>query len=167
MHVLYGSQIWIGIGGLAASAVDANWLTGLQVPWSILGLALIYFLLGYLLIAACYAMIGVALPTPQEAAPLTAPISLLAVSPMMLYVVIAAHPNGLLAVILSFIPFSAPMTMLMRLPLADIPTWELLVSLGLLSLTATGMILLSARMMRLGMLRYGKRLSLRELVGGA
>ena len=59
------------------------------------------------------------------------------------------------------------MTMLMRLPLADIPAWQIATSLLLLFLGAAGAVLLSARVLRLGMLRYGKRLSLRELMSSA
>jgi ABC-2 type transport system permease protein len=157
--------IWVITGVVAVLIYDPNWLMDVEVPWSMLGLSLVYFLFGYLLIATCYATIGAAVTTPQEAQPLAGPISLLTVAPMMLHIVILAHPNGLLAVVFSLIPFSAPMTMLMRLPLADIPTWQLLVSLGGLLLTVFGAMLLAARVMRLGMLRYGKRLSLGEMFG--
>lgn len=161
--------IWLGLGIVSVLAFvrDYSWLTSVQLPWSLLGFSLLYFLLGYLLIAACYAIVGAAVPTPQEAQPLVAPISLLSFAPMMLLVVILSRPNGLLAVILSLIPFSAPMTMLMRLPLANIPPWQLAASLLILLGSVVGAIWLSARVMRLGMLRYGKRLSLRELLGAA
>jgi ABC-2 type transport system permease protein len=55
--------------------------------------------------------------------------------------------------------------MLMRLVLADVPAWQVATSLVLLALTAAGAIWLAARVMRLGMLRYGKRLGLREVFG--
>ena len=158
--------IWIGLAtaGVLMFGRDLSWFAEFQLPWSLLGLALLYFLLGYLLIAACYATLGAAVTTPQEAQPFAAPISLLALSPMMLVVAILAQPNGTLAVILSLIPFSAPITMLLRLPIADVPPWQIVLSLLLLTITAVGAVLLSARVMRLGMLRYGKRLSLADLV---
>jgi ABC-2 type transport system permease protein len=158
---------WVTLAAIATLIFVGNfaWLAGLQLPWSFLALAIVYFLLGYLLIAACYACAGAAVPTPQEAQPLVTPVSLLAVAPMFVITVILSRPNGLLAVILSMIPFSAPMTMLMRLPLADIPAWQLVASLLLLGMSAIGAMFLSGRVFRLGLLRYGKRLSLREMFG--
>jgi ABC-2 type transport system permease protein len=158
--------VWIGLvlGTIFTFGREVSWFAEVQLPWSLLGLSLLFFLLGYLLIASCYATIGAAVTTPQEAQPFAAPISLLALSPMMLIVAILAEPNGTLAVVLSLIPFSAPITMLMRLPLADIPPWQIIASLFILTLTTTGAVLLSARVMRLGMLRYGKRLSLADIM---
>lgn len=158
---------WIAVGvvSLLALVRDLSWVADFDLPWSLIALSLLYFLLGYLLIATCYATIGAAVTSPQEAQPLAAPLSLLASAPLFMLTPILAEPNGTLAVVLSLIPFSAPMTMLMRLPLADIPLWQLLLSLTLLVALTIGVILLSARVMRLGMLRTGKRLSLREMIG--
>jgi ABC-2 type transport system permease protein len=97
---------------------------------------------------------------------LISPISLLAVAPLVLILVILTNPNGIVATIFSLIPFSAPITMVMRLTTADVPPWQIVLSLLLLVLAVIGVVLLSARVMRLGMLRYGKRLSLREMLAG-
>ncbi len=159
--------VWIGLGAVALLVIGPNlaWIGDLRIPWSLLGLSFVYFLLGYLLIAASYALVGAAVTTPQEAQPLVAPISFVAIAPMFLLLAILSEPNGILAVVLSLIPFSAPMTMLMRLPLADVPLWQIVLSLLLLAAAMAGMMWLAARVMRRGMLRYGKRLSLREIVG--
>ena len=157
--------IWLLIGLVSAVAIsrDTSWLAEISLPWQIAALAVAYFLLGYLLIASCYTAIGASVPTPQEAQPLAGPVSLLAMAPFFLLIVILSNPNGTLAVVLSLIPFSAPLTMLMRLPLADIPAWQIVTSMLLLVLSALGVMFLAGRAMRLGMLRYGKRLSLAEL----
>ncbi|HEX6290250.1 MAG TPA: ABC transporter permease [Herpetosiphonaceae bacterium] len=156
--------IWVGLGlaALVVLGVPA-WIAGARIPWLIVGLALLYYLLGYLLIAACYIMVGAAAPTTQEAQLLAAPISLLAAAPFVLLVTILEHPNGPLATIFSLIPFSAPIAMLLRLPLADVPAWQLVISVLLLALATMGAMMLSARVLRRGMLRYGQRLRLREL----
>jgi ABC-2 type transport system permease protein len=160
---------WLLLGAIAAGVALRNtgWLAGLQLPWGTLGLSLLYFVFGYLLLAGCYATVGAAVATPQEAQPFAAPISILAGLPYLLMTVITAQPNGMIATVLSLIPFSAPMTMLMRLPLADIPPWQIVASLAMVVLGAIGAIWLAARVMRIGMLRVGKRLSLREIVGAA
>lgn len=158
---------WIAVGLLSLLALvpDLSWIADFDLPWSLISLSLLYFLLGYLLIATCYATIGAAVTSPQEAQPLAAPLSILASAPLFLLAPILAEPNGTLAVVLSLIPFSAPMTMLMRLPLAEIPVWQLVLSLVLLVALVLGVMLLSARVMRLGMLRTGKRLSFKEMFG--
>lgn len=144
---------------------NAPQLSAFQLPWSVLAAAVLYFLLGYLLIAGCYAAAGAAVPSAQEAGMLIGPISFLSVLPLMLIGVILGDPNGLIATVFSLIPFSAPMAMLMRLVLADVPAWQVVTSFVLLALAAAGAIWLAARVMRLGMLRYGKRLNLREVFG--
>lgn len=149
--------------GVLLGIQDRSWLEGVQLPWSVLLWAVLYFLLGYLLFAACYTALGAAVPTPQEAQPLAAPISLLASLPLFLLLPILSQPNGMLAIVLSLLPFSAPMTMLMRLPLAEIPAWEIAASVLLLTAAVVGAMWLAARVLRRGMLRYGKRLTLREI----
>src|SRR3712207_5393525 len=79
--------------------------------------------------AFCYATIGAAVAQVQEAQPLVAPVSMLALAPLFLIFIVLSQPNGLAAVVLTLIPFSTPVTMLMRLPLADIPAWQILISL--------------------------------------
>jgi ABC-2 type transport system permease protein len=158
--------VWIGLGlGALTVLGDLHWLGNLQLPWAELGLSLLYFVLGYLLIAACYAAVGAAVTTSQEAQQLATPISMVAMVPFFLFMVILTQPNGLLATVLSFIPVTAALTMLLRLPLADIPTWQIALSLALLGLSVIATIAGAARVLRLGMLRYGKRLQLRELFG--
>lgn len=157
--------LWVVIAVAAVTllAPDSRWLAEVRLPWSVVGLALLYFVLGYLLIAGCYATIGAMVPSPQEAQPLVAPVSMLSLAPLFVVSLILAKPNGTLAVVFSLIPFSSPMTMLMRLPLADIPVWQIVVSLLLLASGVVGIMLLSGRVLRLGMLRYGKRLTLGEI----
>lgn len=158
-----GAWLLLAVAGIAIWSPDLGWLRGTQFPLSLLGWSLLFFVLGYFLFAGCYLAIGAAVTNPQEAQPLAAPISLLAAAPFWLLLPILAQPNGPIAVILSLIPFSASITMLMRLPLAEIPLWQLGLSLLLLAASAVGAVWLSARVLRRGMLRYGKRLSLREI----
>ncbi len=157
--------VWVlcALAGLLSSPTARELAGGLQLPWGTLGLALLFFVLGYLMVAGLYATIGAAVTNPQEGQQFAAPISLLIVSPLWLILLLLAQPNGALAVIMSIIPVTAPITMLIRLPVADIPWWQMLLSLASLGLTAGLLVLASARVMRVGMLRYGKRLSLAEM----
>jgi ABC-2 type transport system permease protein len=169
LYLLGLTQLLVWAAFVAVPAVlllrNVPQLSGFALPWSVVAAAMVYFLLGYLLISGCYAAAGAAMPTPQEAGMLLGPVSFLSVLPLMLLGVIIGQPNGAVATALSVIPFTAPMAMLMRLSLADVPVWQVATSLVLLVLAAAGAIALAARVMRLGMLRYGKRLNLREVWG--
>ncbi len=158
-------SIWIGLAALAVLAFIRRlpFLASLQLPWAVLALGLLYFLLGYLLIAACYAAAGAIVTTSQEAQTLVTPLSMLGIAPLMLVNVILTQPNGTLALIFSLIPFSAPMTMLLRLPVADVPPWQVTLSLLTLALAAFGAVLLSARALRMSIAHSGRRLTLRDL----
>ena len=68
-----------------------------------------------------------------------------------------------MAVVGSFVPFSAPVMMLVRIPLG-VPMWEVLASLAGVALTAWGVVVLAGRVYRVGLLMYGKRPTFGELV---
>ncbi|MBT9162315.1 MAG: hypothetical protein DDT27_00870 [Dehalococcoidia bacterium] len=83
---------------------------------------------------------------------------------MMLSDAILMHPEGLLARILTFIPLTAPMTVMMRLPNTTIPLWELALSLSIMVGSIAAGVWLVARVFRVFLLMYGKRPALREIV---
>ncbi|MBT9163990.1 MAG: hypothetical protein DDT24_00917 [Chloroflexi bacterium] len=83
---------------------------------------------------------------------------------MMLSDAILMHPDGLLARILTFIPLTAPMTVMMRLPNTTIPLWELALSLTILGGSIAVGIWVVAKVFRVFLLMYGKRPALREIL---
>jgi ABC-2 type transport system permease protein len=95
--------------------------------------------------------------------------SFLFIVPLMIpfYVLepIMRHPDGLLAVILSLFPLSAPAILPIRMYIQPVPGWQVGSSVLLLILSAVGAIWLAGRAFRLGMLRYGQRLTWREVLG--
>jgi len=88
-------------------------------------------------------------------------------SPLILTILLATQmmqePNGTLATWLSFIPFSSPMAMMIRLPFGGVETWEILLSTSLLIIGFIGTTWLSARIYRIGILSYGKKANYRDL----
>jgi len=74
-----------------------------------------------------------------------------------------AHPNGPIAVGLSLFPPTALSTLSFRIAFAQVPNWQIAASATLTALCALGALWLAGRAFRLGMLRYGQRLALREL----
>jgi ABC-2 type transport system permease protein len=71
--------------------------------------------------------------------------------------------NGTLPLLLSLFPFTAPVAMLVRLPLADVPLWQIGLSVLLMGLGALLVVWIAAQVFRIGLLMYGKRLSPRAL----
>ena len=124
----------------------------------------IYFLLGYLLYATLFAGIGSAVAQQQDAQSLTLPVVMpIIVSIVFLQAVIEA-PNSMLSVVLSLIPFTAPIPMVVRVSMIDVPLWQLALSLTLLAGTFVGAVWVSSRIYRVGILRYGKKPSLKEII---
>jgi ABC-2 type transport system permease protein len=87
-------------------------------------------------------------------------------APVWLGAIIIENPNSPLAIGLSLFPLTALTTFAMRIMSVPIPPWQIAVSVALLVLSAGGAVWLAARIFRLGMLRYGKRLGWREILQG-
>jgi ABC-2 type transport system permease protein len=85
--------------------------------------------------------------------------------PYMLTVVLMNNPNSPMAIVLSMLPLTAPITMLVRDSLTILPAWQIALCAVIQIACAAAAIWAAGRAFRLGMLRYGKRLSLRELFG--
>ncbi|MDA0683325.1 MAG: ABC transporter permease [Bacteroidetes bacterium] len=124
----------------------------------------IYFLLGYLLFATLFAGIGSAVEQQQDAQSLMIPVMMpIIVSIIFLQAVIEA-PNSTLSLALSLIPFTSPIPMVVRIAMIDVPWWQIGLSLSLLAGTFVGAVWVSSRIYRVGILSYGKKPSLKEII---
>ncbi len=131
--------------------------------WLILPLFLIYFLGGYFMYAALFAAVGSAMGDDLgEGQSLTIPITIPVI--LAFYITIAAiqSPNSGLAVWASMFPLFSPIVMPARLPF-DPPWWQIVLSLVLLISAAMALVWLSGRIYRVGILLYGKKVTLREM----
>ncbi len=131
--------------------------------WVILPLFVLYFLGGYFLYSSLFAAVGSAMGDDLgEGQSLTLPITI----PVLLafYIMFAAvqAPNSSLAVWSSIFPFFSPIVMPARLAFGP-PTWEVILSAVLLLATSIFFVWLSGRIYRVGILMYGKKVSLKEL----
>jgi len=124
----------------------------------------LFFLGGYLLYASLYAAVGAAVEQQQDAQSFSLPLTMLVIIPILFIVPIADSPNTTLAVSLSLVPFFSPILMVVRAAITDVPFWQLALSYGLLMITFVGAVWVSARIYRVGILMYGKKPSLRDLV---
>ncbi len=124
----------------------------------------IFFLGGYFLYSALFAAVGSAVDSETEASQFTMPITMpLLLTYVLSFGVLVNDPNGTIATWLSFIPFTSPIAMLVRIPFG-VPTWQIIVSVVLLILGFLLTTWFAARIYRVGILMYGKKVSLKELI---
>jgi ABC-2 type transport system permease protein len=126
--------------------------------------AIIYFVLGYFIYASLMAGLGALMPGTREAAQYTFFIILPLVIPMYLITSLVLEPNGPLAVVLSLIPFTAPVVMVMRVTATDVPLYQIAIGIALLVVTVVVVISLVARLFRAQSLLRGSKPSLKDVV---
>lgn len=139
-------------------------LIGLGVTPNQVVVMAIYYVLGFLLFGAAYAAIGALVTNMREGPQYVTMITLPAVLPIYAMPAVAAAPNSALAVALSVFPITAPIGMVMRAALVEVPIIELAISVMLLSLTVIGFIWLAARFFRVNVLLSGQMPKARDLL---
>jgi ABC-2 type transport system permease protein len=123
---------------------------------------LFYFFVGYMLYSSLFAAIGSAVESATEAQQFT----FIVMIPIILSFLMAQYtiqdPDSNIAFWASMIPFTSPINMMVRLPYG-VPGWELILSMTLLVLGFLGCSWVSARIYRVGILMYGKKVTWKEL----
>ena len=147
-----------------ASATWGNVLGSLQITPEFLILGIIYFILGYLLMAILMAGVGSVSPTAREGQQMSVIFIMPVIIPIYFMPLIMEHPENIVVKILTFIPLTAPLTVIVRSGLSEIPIWELAVSIGILILSVWGLFVVTTKLFRTYLLMYGKRPDLREIV---
>jgi ABC-2 type transport system permease protein len=157
--------VWFGAGmGLLAAATTIFAMAGvIQFGIDTLVLALVYFVLGYLLFATLMAVAGSMGTTQRESQQIAGIFSFAAAIPWMAMSVIFTNPNAVFAVVLSYIPLTSPVMMLIRLGFGQVPPSQIAISLVLLVLGILFSLWAGAKVFRVGLLMYGKRPGLKDL----
>ncbi|HEX8145623.1 MAG TPA: ABC transporter permease [Pyrinomonadaceae bacterium] len=135
-----------------------------RVPLGVYAYVVLFFLMGYFIYATLYALVGSMVTTSQEGGQLAMPIILLLVVGFYLAFPVIRSPNSSFAVWVSLVPFFAPITMLIRIVAQEPPPWQIALSLGLGFATVALMLWLAGRVYRVGMLMYGKRATIPEIL---
>jgi ABC-2 type transport system permease protein len=164
--------IWALAGALISTygaAVAAAFRPGVSVPefhipLSLLIYAMLFFLAGYFLYASIYAAVGAMASSDQEAQQVQMPVTLVIVAAFILYPAVMRDPTSRLAVVVSLVPFLSPILMIIRIALQTPPFWQIALSLALSIATTIGVVHVAAKIYRVGILMYGKRPSLVELL---
>lgn len=159
--------VWVGGGilvlGRGAKALNMAEFT---FPPGFLVWAVLFLILGYLLFASVMAAAGAIAPNAREGGQVTVLLIVPLMPTLMFGPAFVEDPNGILPVVLSLFPFSAPSAMVTRLAVAQVPLWQILLSLAGLALTAYLFILLAARFFRAGNLLSSESFNWRRLATG-
>ncbi len=123
---------------------------------------LFYFFVGYLLYSSLFAAIGSAVESPTEAQQFTFIVMIPIILSFLLAQYTMQDPDSTIAFWSSMIPFTSPINMMVRLPYG-VPGWEIALSMGLLLIGFFACSWISARIYRVGILMYGKKVTWKEL----
>lgn len=126
-------------------------------------LFVVYFIGGYLLYSSLFAAIGSAVDSQEDTQQFMLPVTLLLVFALYAGIYSMENPDGPLAFWCSMIPFTSPIVMMVRMPF-EVPLWQIVLSVGLLYICSIGFTWLSAKIYRVGILMYGKKPSIKEMI---
>lgn len=138
-----------------------NQLMGIELKYLLFMFAF-YFIGGYLLYAAMFAAVGSAIDPDTDSQQFVMPVMMPLIIALTIAMSTSRDPHGALAFWGSIIPFTSPIIMMARLPYS-VPLWQLLLSMGSLIITFVGMTIFAAKIYRVGILMYGKKVSYKEL----
>lgn len=155
-------------GMTAAGGLDADTLSiihsFMNLPYTEIFICfLLFFLGGYLLFASFFAATGASVSNADDAGQFVFPVTLIMVFGLYAASASINNPDGPLAFWTSIIPITSPIVMMVRLPFG-VPMWQVILSIVLLFATAIGMVWASGKIYRTGILMYGKKPSLKEMI---
>jgi ABC-2 type transport system permease protein len=158
--------IWLVIAvafSLPGLMTARSMMSNVHIPMAGIVAFGVFFILGYFLYSTMYAALGAMVNSDQEAQQVQWPAMLPIVFSIILATPVLQHPNSQLAFWTSMVPFFAPIIMFVRIMAETPPLWQILLSVALMLLTTWGLLGLSSRIYRVGILMYGKRPTLPEL----
>ncbi|HOU13872.1 MAG TPA: ABC transporter permease [Anaerolineae bacterium] len=158
--------IWVltGVLALLAAAPFVPEVRGVRVPWSFVGVAVLFFVPAYALIAGLMTAVGGMVTDLRQGQQITGILNLFFTLPFFFLAVIMEKPNSPLLIILTLFPTTAFVTITMRWAMTTVPLWQLAVSWVLSVTSAVVSVWLAARIFRLGMLRYGQNLNVKTII---
>jgi ABC-2 type transport system permease protein len=178
-QLIIGKVLGMGAAGLAqiiiwvvaaplilkmASVSIGGFLSTLEITPVFLLLFVVYFVLGYLVFAIIFVAIGAVTTSAREGQQFAPIFTMAAVAPLWFSSAIILFPNSPAFVVLTIFPLTAPVTLMMRLGATEVPAWQIIVSIFVLSATVVGGLFLTAKIVRTFLLMYGKRPSLGQII---
>jgi ABC-2 type transport system permease protein len=160
---------WTLVGILAVTiggnVLGLEWFQNPILEWGTIMRMIAIAIPSYVMASAVMFALGSTIAEAQEGQSVGALFFMLHILPIYMIVALVENPNGALAVTLSLLPFTSLITIGFRSIFSVIPAWQIAASVSIQTLCALGAIWVAVRAFRLGMLRYGKRLRLSEILG--
>jgi ABC-2 type transport system permease protein len=160
----YGIWVSAGLGVVKLAGPHLGVQVGNGLSIGTLAYLVLFFVLAFFLYCSLYAALGAASEDEQHLGQLAWPVVIFLLVPLVLISPIIATPRAPAIIGLSLFPFTAPIVMFLRIMVGAARPWEILVSIGLVVATTAVVILLSAKIFRVGILMTGKRFSFREVI---
>ncbi|HUR37663.1 MAG TPA: ABC transporter permease [Terriglobales bacterium] len=123
-----------------------------------------FYLLGYLIYSSMFAAVGSMVNSEQEAQQLQFFVMMPLIISMIMMMMVIKNPNDPVVVVMSMVPFCAPILMYLRIVVEQPPMWQIALSISIMAVSIAGMVWLCARIYRVGILMYGKKPTLPEIV---
>ncbi|MDA9760174.1 ABC transporter permease [Flavobacteriaceae bacterium] len=124
----------------------------------------LFFVGGYLLYSSLYAAIGAAVDNETDTQQFLMPVVILLVVGFYVgFFTALEDPHGTISVVFSYIPFTSPIVMLIRIPFG-VPIWEQILSLSVLIFSFLVTVWIAAKIYRVGILMHGKKPSYKDLI---
>ena len=155
----------LGTGGYAViHQVIGDSMKDAHVPTAAILLFPVFFILGYATYSCLYAAIGAMCNSDEEAQQLQFPVTLPLILCMVFAMSIMRDPNTPLAFLLSMFPLTSPIIMFVRVSVNMPPTWQIALSIAISLVSLYFLVWLTSRIYRVGILMYGKRPTLPEIL---
>jgi len=162
------TQIVIWLLSSVALSGGAAGLLGIALPLlvrpQVLVLGVVYYVLGFLVYAVLMGSVGALGTTEQESQQLAGIFSMMAAIPLMVGGFMFSNPNMTFVRVLSWFPLTAPTMMLLRLPMVEVPVIDVVGSIVMLIITIPAILWAGSKVFRMGLLMYGKRPSLKQVL---
>jgi ABC-2 type transport system permease protein len=134
-----------------------------SISASLMFFFVVYFILGYFLYAALYAIVGAVVSNEDDGQQMQIPLMMLILLAPLASSLVWRKPDSIVATAVSLFPFFSPFAMFLRIAIEQPPIWQIVLSIVLMIVAIFGAIWLAAKFYRVGLLMYGKRPTLPEM----
>ena len=125
---------------------------------------LVYFITGFIFYTTIFVGIGSIVTTEQEAQQMTTYISLILILPVVVAMPAIQNPESLMVKVMSYIPLTIPSIMLLRFKIAPVPLIDIIITLSIMFVSTIVTLKIAAKIFRIGILSYGKKPTIKELI---
>ena len=139
-------------------------LSGIPFEWDRILIGLVIFIVSFILFTGLLVAIGAAVPTAKEASGFFGTVMILIFGPLYAAPLFVSSPESPIVQTLSYIPFTAPIPLMLRNAVGNLEIWEAAIATLILTVTAVVVMAVAVRLFRYGALEYNRRLSVGEIL---